>query len=479
MALEIHPVGLYRRSHCDYALPWLCHDHPPAGAPPEKLLQRLWLHQRIRREGLRTVDGRLLRVLHPGFWNREAGPDFRRAIVQWEAEVAQQGDIEIDLHSSGWRSHGHHRRSDYSAVILHVVWKAESPCLTPTLELQNQLDAPWEELAQWEAAASTPRWPATMSGQCRVPLRTLSEAEQHRLLQAAAETRFEAKAERIRLRAATVGAEQAFWEFILRTLGYKQNPWPMQHLGELLPRIRQVGDTTQTLQAKLLGVSGLLPAEVRQVPTAARPYLRSLWDIWWRAQHELGDLILPRSVWHLHHLRPANHPQRRLALAAHWLSDADLLPRLRAWGHRVHPTPKRQVEEFRQALRIPEDDFWSHHWTFRCAATDSKQPLLGTARLTDLAINAALPWLWMDACRQEDREQAGRIKARYLAWPSAQDNTVLKLARLRLLSGDSTRNAPKTAAMQQGLMQIVSDFCEHSDALCQGCPFPELLEGWR
>ena len=45
---------------------------------------------------------------------------------------------------------------------------------------------------------------------------------------------------------------------------------------------------------------------------------------------------------------------------------------------------------------MPEDEFWSHHWTFRCAAARSRQPLLGTPRLTDVAINAALPWLWMD-----------------------------------------------------------------------------------
>ena len=45
-----------------------------AAAPPERLLQAVWLHQRLRREELRATDGRLVRVLHPGFWNRAAGP---------------------------------------------------------------------------------------------------------------------------------------------------------------------------------------------------------------------------------------------------------------------------------------------------------------------------------------------------------------------------------------------------------------------
>ncbi|MEI7728803.1 MAG: hypothetical protein WCO56_04495 [Verrucomicrobiota bacterium] len=42
----------------------------PVDPPPEKLLQVIWLHQRLKRLSLRLVDGRSLRVLHPGFWIR-------------------------------------------------------------------------------------------------------------------------------------------------------------------------------------------------------------------------------------------------------------------------------------------------------------------------------------------------------------------------------------------------------------------------
>jgi hypothetical protein len=37
----------------------------------------------------------------------------------------------------------------------------------------------------------------------------------------------------------------------------------------------------------------------------------------------------------------------------------------------------------------------------------------------------------------------------------------------------------KTASAQQGLMQIVRDFCEHSNAICEACRFPELVRGWE
>jgi len=35
------------------------------------------------------------------------------------------------------------------------------------------------------------------------------------------------------------------------------------------------------------------------------------------------------------------------------------------------------------------------------------------------------------------------------------------------------------AAVQQGLIQIVRDFCDRSNALCDNCQFPELVEQWR
>ena len=47
------------------------------------------------------------------------------------------------------------------------------------------------------------------------------------------------------------------------------------------------------------------------------------------------------------------------------------------------------------------------------------------------------------------------------------------LARERLLGG-APRRALRSAAEQQGLMQIARDFCDRSNAVCDGCPFPAL-----
>jgi hypothetical protein len=106
------------------------------------------------------------------------------------------------------------------------------------------------------------------------------------------------------------------------------------------------------------------------------------------------------------------------------------------------------------------------------------QPLLGAARVTDLAVNVVLPWLWIRAKEGGNEKIWREVERRYFAWPAAADNYVLKLARQRLLGVGKSR-VLRTAAAQQGLMQIVRDFCEHSNAVCADCRFPELVRGWN
>ena len=88
-------------------------DSPP---PPEQLLQAIWQHQRLKRNSLRTTDGRPLRVLHPGFLNHEAGPDSQRSLIQLENNSHSSGDIEVDPRATDWRAHGHGTNPAFSSV---------------------------------------------------------------------------------------------------------------------------------------------------------------------------------------------------------------------------------------------------------------------------------------------------------------------------------------------------------------------------
>jgi len=312
--------------------------------PPEHLLQQIWQYQRIHRGELRTTDGRRVAVLHPGFMNLEAGPDFQRAYIQVGRAAPVECDVEIDVASGGWQQHGHHTNPAFSGVGLHVVWQA-----------------------------------------CN-------------------------------------------------------------------------------------GVGGLLPDQLDRDKLTNR-YLRTLWDQWWRDRDRLAKRILPRDVWTFHGLRPANRPERRLALAACWLSRPDFVPWLDDW---VCQTETRSTPPAALLGHLTaSDEYWSTHWTFRSGRFPKAQPLLGAGRLHDIAVNVILPWLYARASADDNTGLRQRVGERYFAWPKGQDNSRLRFVRQRLLG--VRRISLRGAAVQQGLLQVQADFCNRTNALCDDCVFPDLV----
>lgn len=456
-------------------------------SPPERLLQAVWQHQRLLRNKLSTMDGQAVTVLHPGFLSREGGPDFRGAVVQFGEEAARTGDIEVDLRSSGWHAHGHDRNPAFGKVVLHVIWESERPAqgAPPLLVLRNVLDAPIGELSLWLSGETAQTFPDELRGRCSAAICALSAEGLQELLHEAARVRLRGKAEQFQARARQVGWEQSLWEGLFRALGYKHNIWPMQRIAELrsrwlpTPPARSMAAVAQIerklgLQARLLGIANLLPAELTRTQAATDTYLQRAWDLWWRERDEFRDCILPRAAWHLHGLRPANHPQRRLALAAAWAMDSKLGSHLEEWC-RKETASRAKCVSLLNVLQVPEDDFWSWHWTLRSTRLKKAQPLLGGTRVTDLAVNVVLPWLWARAAEGKNHPLQETLEKHYFSWPAAEDNSVLRLARNRLLGGASARVLPGAAA-QQGLIQIVRDFCDHSNAVCEKCPLPELLK---
>jgi hypothetical protein len=232
------------------------------------------------------------------------------------------------------------------------------------------------------------------------------------------------------------------------------------------------------LQARLLGSAGLLPKDLTRVKASNDAYVRQLWDCWWRDRSSFQDCALPPQIWKFSGLRPANHPQRRLALASHWLANNDLPTRLREWGTSTGIDITCRTVGLHQILKVPGDKFWSKHWTLHSKPNPQVLPLIGVTRTTDLAVNVIIPWLWALAVEGRNEDIRKEMETCYFSWPASEDNAVLRLARLRLLGMNAPSQALKGSAGQQGLLQIVKDFCEHSNALCTDCRFPELAREW-
>ena len=431
---------------------------PPPRGPP---------HPR-RPAGARAAS----RLLESG-----AGPDFRGAVLQFGQDEPRSGDVEIDCGPAklaGAPSRGQSRLRQRD-LARRLDGRARASCAAARPGAGTVLDMPLAEMPHW---AGGRRRANAGPNRCAAPAprrwANWTPEQTDDLLRQAALVRFERKARELESRARQAGWEQALWEGIFRALGYKQNVWPMQRVGELLPLLaRRRRFPARRLQARLLGV-GRIPAA--GLPAASQPgdYLARL----------VGPLVarpgqIPRRApaqKSLAHARPASgQPAAAPPGPGGALAGGGGFPGpARTWFTAAQPDVSLPASLL-ACLQPAADDFWSWHWGFASARLRAPQPLLGESRAADLAVNIILPWFWTRA-RAGKKRGAGRRPAEkhYLAWPAAQDNSLLRLARRRLLGARGTSRM-KTAAGQQGLLQIIHDFCDHTNSLCADCAFPDLV----
>src|SRR5439155_4366128 len=77
----------------------------------ERLIHCIWSEQLFRKNLL--VEGKTLMISSPGWWNLEAGPDFRNAELMIDGQRVC-GDVEIHLNSGDWYHHGHDKDPRYN-----------------------------------------------------------------------------------------------------------------------------------------------------------------------------------------------------------------------------------------------------------------------------------------------------------------------------------------------------------------------------
>lgn len=441
----------------------------------ERLVQCIWFDQRVA-AGLRTTDGRSVRVVFAGWWNLEAGPDFHRAIVQVGNTALRTGAVEVHLRADDWYHHRHHHDSRYNDVILHVVlWRAGSDQmpmtagnqLVPQVVLEEQLAAPLEQLHDEIDLDAYPHNVGQHAGRCAEVLAQLPPATIQTILDEAGDERFATKTRRFRRWLHRAGADQAFYEGWMEALGYKANKRGFRLLAQRVPLAELAQLPAAVRPAVLFGVAGFLPV------TAGRdPHVRKLWAAWWKRRPAFADRILSADTWQARGLRPANHPHRRLGaavalLAAHPRLLADTLAALE---HGTDP-----ADSF-AGLR---DEYWNRHFTLGGKTQRQVTELLGEARVRELVANVVLPFA--AACSQEqDRAQlAANVKTAYAALRPAPSNSVLRLAAQQLFGPPPAgQKLVNTTRRQQGLLQVFQDFCLNDKSACQQCQFPALARQW-
>ena len=469
---------------------------------PEKLLCCLWFDATWRPSSLVSLDGRALTVLSPGQWNRQAGPDFRQAVIVFEDGERCVGDVEVHRLSSGWTAHRHHLDARYNQVILHVVFRNDRRQMdvvradgepVPQVALETCLP---HSLAVYRDEISLDDYPhkrVPHIGRCYTALRRLPLSDVQQFLERAGETRLQRRVSRWRSRVAAVGRGQGMYEAVFRALGavgYRQR---FQDLARRLPWhetqrcLVGIPESQRDVAAEalLLGWAGFIPRDLTDRTDAeTRTYYAWIDWHWTRFPADMRQEAWSGLRWEQLHVRPMNTPERRLAgmaqLVTHY-HDTDLFQvgqalcdRFRGHGDikSARALCRALVDLFATPFSSPS--YWSQRAHLGSRPVRA-QRLIGAQRALTIVVDAILPLLLLDAQQRNDTSLCHTLLACYRTVPRLPDNAVLRDMARRLLGHDAELMAlVKQARHQQGIQQIFDDFCSHNEGDCQGCDFPLL-----
>lgn len=420
---------------------------------PESILQKQW-GKTAPGAVFSLMDGTVVRVLSPGVLNKQAGPDFLNACLEFNGTL-KRGSIEIHRKTSDWISHGHSGNPDYDNVILHVVRLNDSaPSNVPFLPEVPVLCLP-------ESTPENPQrtLPHTL---CTSFFSAMSLSEAGNFLEAAGLDRLKMRASLRLPDIITHGTGKAFLSALAEQLGVPDNRDPFRKLGE---RLFAYPDSILEAHCEAIawGESGLLPdpAAEKRLNPAGRVLVERLWNEWWTLRREAGEkLVFSRLC------RPLNSPERRLAMFSAWATSffnniqVKLTTLILA-----HDKPEELLKALAEQLDV--DPYWTNHTSFRSGELKRGAGLFSSARLAELLVDVILPFVCALAKINRDDALEERTVRLFLQIPPLQANTTTKLMSSTCFGGRA--GLVKNAAVQQGLIHLYKAHCEPNSFYCRVC----------
>jgi hypothetical protein len=449
----------------------------------ESELIKVWQCQWLERGRLVTEDGEPIEVVYPGRINDDQGADFRDAVIATSRGLIT-GDVEIHVKSSDWQAHQHHRDRAYNRVILHVaMWHNSGLATTlqsgrtvPVLALHKYLKgavSQWPESASFSEIQNTP---------CHQLAERLITEDIAKFIDGAGEERFRAKAALFGKDLTQIEAGQVLYQGIMGALGYSKNKLPFWELSRRLPlpaleplarREMSEEECLAWLQARLLGMAGLLPSQRQDWPLASEPddeWCDRLERIWASLSH---PEVMSFNAWHLFKVRPVNSPVRRLAAMSYLIRRYRDKGMLDSWLGLLREAPAtqghRQLEE---GFLVTARGYWASHFDFGPGRRIRNSTLLGRARGAEIMVNVLLPFAFAWGQFTGETELGEQAFTLYLAYTRLAVNSIERhmVAQLGL-----SHRLVDSARRQQGLIHIYNDLC--IQGRCSHCALSQLKAG--
>jgi hypothetical protein len=250
------------------------------------------------------------------------------------------------------------------------------------------------------------------------------------------------------------------------------NKLPLTTLHQLLDKL-PTEERLYRLQALLFGVSGLLPELSNELDIETKNYLLQLEKIWNIYKSKFStEGIIDTDEWDFHRTRPLNFPTRRIAALSYLLQEIlqeGLLHFILSCRNKITPG------EISSIFAVTARGYFAYKADFGSKPFLKPQMLIGEERSSTIAVNVLFPFLLYWAKMHNDLQLEVKLCNVYRRLPVRSKNRFVKLFLHRLF-GDYHRLPVHKERLQQGLLQVFTDFCDTKSGNCRRCLFPYILE---
>jgi hypothetical protein len=343
----------------------------------ERLLQFIWQFRYFNQSSLQTTDGLPLQILNTGGLNRDSGPDFSNARIKID-DTIWVGNVELHVYASHWHIHNHSKDSNYSNVILHVVWINDKDIFD-----NNNNKIPALELQSTVAKITLERFNHLMltdnSISCAFALPVLNEMGWLSWKERLIAERLHEKSGLIKkwLELTNNNWEEVFWISLCRSFGMKVNADVFEQIAKAVPvtLLAKHKHQIHQLEALLLGQAGLLHESLEDdYAIMLQKEYRFL-----SKKYNLQPVNKPPAFLRM---RPSNFPTLRLAQLAMLVHQSSHL-------FSIIKSATRAGEIFKW-FDITANDFWNYHYTLK-DATAYHTKKLGNHFIRHVIINTVVP----------------------------------------------------------------------------------------